>query len=43
MVIVVSWLLLSIVLIMLGKVTQCNWVMVVGVAMLMFTATLEAF
>ena len=43
MVIVISWLLLSIVLIMLGKVTQCNWVMVVGVAMLMLTATLEAF
>lgn len=43
MVIVVSWLLLSIVLIMLGKVTQCNWVMVIGVAMLMLTATLEAF
>ena len=43
MVIVISWLLLSIVLIMLGKVTQCNWVMVIGVAMLMLTATLEAF
>lgn len=43
MVIVVIWLLLSIVFIMLGKVTQCNWVMVVGVAMLMLTATLEAF
>lgn len=43
MVIVASWVLLSIVLIMLGKVTQCNWVMVVGVAMLMLTATLEAF
>lgn len=43
MVIVASWLLLSIVLIMLGKVTQCNWIMVIGVAMLMLTATLEAF
>ena len=43
MFIVVSWLLLSLVLIMLGKVTQCNWIMVIGVAMLMLTATLEAF
>lgn len=43
MIFVISWLLLSIVLIMLGKVTQCNWVMVIGVAMLMLTATLEAF
>lgn len=43
MIFVISWLLLSLVLIMLGKVTQLNWVMVVGVAMLMLTATLEAF
>lgn len=43
MIIVVSWLLLSIVFIMLGKVLQCNWIMVIGVAMLMLTATLEAF
>lgn len=43
MIFVISWLLLSIVLIMLGKVTQLHWVMVIGVAMLMLTATLEAF